>query len=185
MRTAVLILLFASCAPPPSSEGAPPTGGSEGSTESTRPAAPVPEAMRALVDTHNRRRAEHCAPPLAWSAELAQTAQRWAESLRDRGCAFEHSGNELGENLAGGTSGTLDGERVTEMWYREREHFDFRRGGFSMETGHFTQVVWVGTQRIGCGVAECDGLDLWVCNYDPAGNIADAYRENVRRSPCR
>lgn len=149
------------------------------------PAPSAPGAMRALLDAHNQRRAEHCAPPLAWSPELAATAQAWADSLRDRGCAFEHSQSNLGENLAAGTEGTLDGEAVTEMWYAEVRGFDFRRGGFSMETGHFTQVVWAATERVGCGIAQCNGMDVWVCNYDPPGNLEGAYRENVRPTSCR
>jgi pathogenesis-related protein 1 len=36
-------------------------------------------------------------------------------------------------------------------------------------------VVWRGSNEIGCGVSSCPlfgttGL-LWVCNYDPPGNI--------------
>jgi hypothetical protein len=37
------------------------------------------------------------------------------------------------------------------MWYGEIAKYDFRRGGFSMDTGHFTQVVWRSTTTIGCG----------------------------------
>lgn len=145
----------------------------------------APAEMREVLEAHNRRRAQHCAPPLAWSEVLAADAQGWADSLRDRGCAFEHSQSGLGENLAAGTEGMLDGEAVTEMWYREVAEFDFRRGGFAMETGHFTQLVWVGTEQIGCAVAQCDGLDLWVCNYDPPGNVEGRYRENVLPTSCR
>ena len=71
------------------------------------------------------------------------------------------------------------------MWYAEVRGFDFRRGGFSMETGHFTQVVWAATERVGCGVAQCNGMDVWVCNYDPPGNLEGAYRDNVRPTSCR
>lgn len=141
--------------------------------------------MQELLDAHNRRRAEHCAPPLAWSSELARHAQAWADSLRERGCAFEHSGGDYGENLAAGTSGTLGGEAVTEMWYGESARFDFRRGGFSMHTGHFTQLVWIASEHVGCGVTQCDGMDVWVCNYDPPGNVEGEYRENVRPTSCR
>src|SRR5262245_13478390 len=52
-----------------------------------------------LVDAHNRVRAKHCARPLAWSPKLAEVAQQWANSLRDRGCVFGHSGGDYGENL--------------------------------------------------------------------------------------
>src|SRR5262249_34342811 len=136
--------------------------------------APAPSGMPAsMLAEHNRHRGEHCAPPLAWSPELAAVAQRWAERLRDRGCAFAHSRGADGENLAGGTSGTLDPASVVAMWYGEVSSYDFRGGGFSMRTGHFTQLVWIGTKRVGCGVATCraERVDIWVCNYDPPGNV--------------
>ena len=48
--------------------------------------------------------------------------------------------------------------------------------GFSEATGHFTQLVWQGTQATGCGWTNCNGkngLDgiYLVCEYWPAGNI--------------
>jgi uncharacterized protein YkwD len=140
--------------------------------------------MAAILDAHNRARARHCAAPLAWSAPLAEAAQRWAMALRQRGCALEHSGGPYGENLAAGTSGTLDGEAVTAMWYDEVARYRFAPGGFSMQTGHFTQVVWRATRRIGCAVTACGGLDLWVCEYDPPGNVRGEFRDQVRPPGC-
>jgi hypothetical protein len=130
-----------------------------------------------ILDAHNRARAEHCADPLVWSPELAEAAQRWAEHLAARRCALAHSEDGLGENLAGGTG--LTGEQAVEMWMRERAHYRFASGGFSMATGHFTQVVWSGTSRVGCGSVECSSMVLWVCKYDPPGNVQGGYRENV------
>ena len=138
-----------------------------------------------LVDAHNRLRAKHCAKPLTWSPKLAQVAQQWANALRDKGCMFGHSGGDLGENLAAGTSGTLDADAVVRMWYDEVAHYRFPTGGFSAKTGHFTQVVWRGTARVGCGRSQCKGMDIWVCEYDPAGNWEGQYRENVLPTGCR
>jgi uncharacterized protein YkwD len=147
-------------------------------------AAPSGQAA-ALVAAHNRVRAKHCAPPLAWSNDLAAVAQKWADHLRDAGCAFEHSQTDYGENLAAGTDGTLDADAVVGMWYGEIDKYDFKRGGFSMETGHFTQVVWRATSRVGCGTSECKGMTIWVCNYDPAGNVEGEYKDNVRPRGCK
>jgi len=141
--------------------------------------------MAAIVDAHTRRRAEHCAPALQWSDALAHQAQAWVEHLRESGCQLEHSGGDTGENLAAGTEGTLSPEAVVEMWYGEVSQYDFDRGGFSMDTGHFTQLVWVGSTLIGCGVTSCDGLDVWACNYGPAGNVEGGYQANVLSTSCR
>lgn len=160
----------------PSSATAPPAGAT----------ATAPRTARdAWLAAHNRVRADHCAPPLDWSAELAASAQAWADHLRDAGCAFEHSRTRYGENLAAGTRGALDPASATAMWYAEVAQYDWKRGGFSMATGHFTQVVWVGTRRLGCGQSTCKGLDILVCQYDPPGNVERAYRENVRATGCR
>jgi hypothetical protein len=147
--------------------------------------APPRGDARAFVDAHNRVRAKHCASPLTWSAKLAQVAQNWANSLRDKGCAFGHSNGSYGENLAAGTSGTLDPEAVVAMWYDEVAHYKFPNGGFSMQTGHFTQVVWRRTAQVGCGRSQCKDMDIWVCEYDPPGNWEGQYRENVLPVGCR
>lgn len=163
--------------------------GDPGAGPTMEPVAAGPDAPRgdgaAWVDAHNRFRARHCAAALTWSAKLAEVAQRWANALRDRGCPLGHSGGKFGENLAAGTKGTLDPASVVKMWYDEIAQYRFPDGGFSMETGHFTQVVWRGTQRVGCGHSQCKGMDLYVCEYDPPGNWEGQYRDNVRPRGCR
>ena len=138
-----------------------------------------------LLAAHNRVRAKHCADPLTWSLKLADVAQKWANHLRDTGCTFGHSGGSYGENLAAGTIGVLDPEATVAMWYDEIKLYTFPNGGFSMKTGHFTQVVWRGTTQVGCGHSQCKGNDIWVCNYDPPGNWEGQYRENVLPAGCR
>jgi len=151
-----------------------------------QPTSKLPADVQTLLDSHNEMRAKHCAPPLTWSAKLTAYAQNWASSLRDRGCKFEHSrGNKFGENLAGATAGVLDGSGVTKMWYDEVKLYNFKSGGFSMETGHFTQLVWRGTTQVGCAKAACNGMELWVCEYDPPGNVETLYRANVLPTSCR
>jgi hypothetical protein len=54
-----------------------------------------------------------------------------------------------------------------------------------METGHFTQVVWRQTTQLGCGVSTCRGMDIWVCEYDPPGNVQGHYRQNVLPASCQ
>jgi uncharacterized protein YkwD len=150
------------------------------------PAVAGPSAeMKQLVEAHNRYRAEHCAPPLTWSADIARVAQGWADELNRRNCAFEHSRSKYGENLAGGSAGHLDADQIAAMWYQEIAQYDWNQPGFSMQTGHFTQVVWAGSKRLGCGVTTCGGMSIWVCNYDPPGNMQGAYRANVKPASCK
>jgi uncharacterized protein YkwD len=156
----------------------PPAAGSSGSTDG------VPVEMVSLLNAHNQVRAKHCAKPLAWSAELAAVAQKWADTLKANNCAFEHSQTQYGENLAGGTPGASDGAATTAMWYDEVAQYNFGKGGFSMDTGHFTQVVWQATERVGCAKVTCS-MDIWVCNYDPPGNYEGQFQANVKPAGCQ
>ena len=48
-------------------------------------------------------------------------------------------------------------------------------------TGHFTQVVWVASRKLGLGVARGNGKVVVVANYDPPGNLRGVFEENVSR----
>ncbi|MDX2088195.1 MAG: CAP family protein [Kofleriaceae bacterium] len=151
-----------------------------------KPAVSPSGPAEVIVDAHNRYREKHCAPPLTWSPKIAEVAQTWADSLKAKGCAFGHSNNnKYGENLAAGTTGALPPEAVVAMWYDEVAKYSFKKPGFSMETGHFTQVVWTTTTEVGCGMAQCKGMDIWVCNYAPPGNWEGRYKEHVLPTSCK
>ena len=54
-----------------------------------------------------------------------------------------------------------------------------------MSTGHFTQVVWKSTTKLGMGVAFGNGGRnvVVVAQYGPAGNMMGEFPQNVPR-PC-
>jgi hypothetical protein len=77
-------------------------------------------------------------------------------------------------------------------WGSEGQDYDFDDGGFSEETGHFTQLVWKETTSVGCGRVDCgDGdpsngeAEGWyvVCEYHPAGNVEGEYQREVQPGP--
>jgi uncharacterized protein YkwD len=177
-------------------DGPPPAGAAEEPPPGPDRADPPPpsgaakpddSAGPAILAAHNRYRARHCAPPLTWSGELVKESQRWAKNLAAHRCAFEHNPDpRYGENLAYfRPPGALSQEDVAEQWYREIDGYNFKKPGFSMEAGHFTQLVWVGTKRLGCASVECGGGELWVCNYDPPGNMQGDFDANVRQTGCK
>jgi uncharacterized protein YkwD len=190
-RAALASVIAAACAGPGT--------GAATSTETATAAAPAPapattppgrlgadDYREQVLALHNEFRANHCAPPLTWSKDLAKVAQAWADNLDARGCAFEHSRTNLGENLAAGSGQHLRPRTVVGMWYREVARYDFKRGTFAMDTGHFTQLVWVATERIGCGRRLCgNGVDIVVCNYDPPGNVEGRFKRNVLPTTCK
>jgi uncharacterized protein YkwD len=143
-----------------------------------------PEA-ETFITEHNRYRAKHCAKPLTWSPQLAAESQKWADTLKSKGCMFGHSGTKHGENLAAGTTGAVPPEEVVRMWYDEVKLYDFKKPtGFTMETGHFTQVVWTDTTQIGCGMVQCKGNDIWVCQYERPGNWEGQFKQKVLPTSC-
>jgi len=124
---------------------------------------------------HNELRAQHCVPALQWDAQIAAVAQAWANQ-----CVWQHSGNRsYGENLAMATSGYQSVGQMVQSWYDEISQYNFGTGQYSDQTGHFTQVVWRGSTKLGCGVASCNGNDLLVCNYAGPGNIQGQFQQNV------
>merc|ERR1719327_622481 len=68
----------------------------------------------------------------------------------------------------------------TDRWYSEIKDYDFSNPGFKPNVGHFTQVVWKSTTKLGCGTAS-DGPNVYVtCRYDPGGNMMGAFADNVQ-----
>ncbi|XP_033727152.1 Golgi-associated plant pathogenesis-related protein 1-like [Pecten maximus] len=131
-----------------------------------------------VLASHNKYRAKHGAEPLAQAKDLDDIAQKWAEHLVKNNI-FEHSDTKHGENLWGGGANAT-GKEVTEAHYSEIKHYNFATGGFSMETGHFTQVVWKGSKELGTGYARNNtGMSVVCCNYRPAGNVQGYFGTNV------
>jgi pathogenesis-related protein 1 len=174
-------------------------------TMDAAPAEPGAEVGRlaGFLAAHNAARARLVTdpplPPLRWSSEVALVAQAYADKLAS-GCldTLTHSDssmrNRWGENLAsygiqGGSGLEPNGsaQGTVELWESELSCYTF--GPFESGTnatctsaceryggcGHYTQLVWRTTERVGCGVADCrEGnwrKSYWVCNYDPTGNF--------------
>jgi pathogenesis-related protein 1 len=160
---------------------------------------PEPGRLAGITAAHNAVRARVNSttplPPLEWGADIYAVAQAYAEKLA-ASCSttLQHSSsqerNGWGENLAmvGGFGSAPAGsaQQAVDLWESELDCYTFgafqsgvnatcsnacsRYGG----CGHYTQLVWRKTRRVGCGVAECTSgstkRSYWVCNYDPPGN---------------
>ncbi|KAL7299648.1 hypothetical protein TKK_0007409 [Trichogramma kaykai] len=127
---------------------------------------------------------------LEWDEELAQTAQKWVSQ-----CIFQHDQCrdlprfQVGQNLAwrGNTSkqgfSQITAEILVKDWYDEVQYynrnsvhyFNSGNGAGGQQTGHYTQLVWAETNRIGCGaIRNYQGGDYeftLACNYGPSGNF--------------
>jgi hypothetical protein len=134
--------------------------------------------MVGFVESHNEIRSEYGLEPLVWDDALAQAAAEWIEVLSsERGCVPEHDlDSPLGENIAWNSGFESHACRVTEGWAQEVEDWDFDAQACTGSCGHWTQIVWATTERMGCAVTPCADdpeAELWMCTYDPPGNVSD------------
>eukprot|EP00095_Tigriopus_kingsejongensis_P010540 maker-scaffold349_size200065-snap-gene-1.26 protein:Tk10540 transcript:maker-scaffold349_size200065-snap-gene-1.26-mRNA-1 annotation:"hypothetical protein DAPPUDRAFT_96576" len=157
--------------------------------------------VRTLVDVHNQLRSglaqgqEGRGAPgpqpsasnmleMTWDEELAAVAQRWADQ-----CQFAHDAVrdvdrfKVGQNVYITTRSHDQPLAMTINegvmgWYDEVRDVDRQivdRYQFASATGHYTQLIWANTNRIGCGhVTYPSGRllkKLLICNYGPSGNF--------------
>jgi pathogenesis-related protein 1 len=131
---------------------------------------PTDQQINELLAEHNKYRAEVGVPPLVWSDAMAQEAYKWAKSLKKDRCGFYHSKNKFGENLWKGTTGYYSIIDVIGSWGGEKKDYNYAKNSCKGVCGHYTQMVWKNTTEVGCAAIECNGMTLWVCNYNPPGN---------------
>ncbi|CAI7784683.1 unnamed protein product [Closterium sp. NIES-53] len=127
------------------------------------------------LDPHNAARAAVGAVPIEWDDAVAERAQAWADTLRDDyNCGLEHGGMGEGEgqNLSGaGPAGWAWNSDAVQWWVGEGKSYNRISGDWG-SCGHYSQVVWNDSRKVGCGKASCGGDgDVWACNYYPAGNF--------------
>lgn len=124
------------------------------------------------VRAHNEARQAVGVGPIQWDNRVAAFAQSYADRLRGN-CNLIHSGGAYGENLAG-SSGDLSGIRAVNLWVNEKANYNYPSNTCNGVCGHYTQVVWRNSVRLGCGKARCNnGGTIISCNYDPPGNYAN------------
>ncbi|XP_032893890.1 GLIPR1-like protein 1 [Amblyraja radiata] len=127
---------------------------------------------------------------MTWDEALAKSAKAWSKK-----CTFKHNSNlnkngvvhptfyPVGENLYA-TTGSFNTKDAIKAWNSEVTNYDFDTNTCKKYSvcGHYTQVVWENTYKVGCAVTSCpngiksSGLKgsavVFVCNYAPAGNYA-------------
>ena len=139
------------------------------------------ERAQTILDGHNCHRARYNVQPLQWDWNLAQQAQQHAAK-----CNWGHSAASdrpgQGENLASGC-----GQDASAVGWFNEEH-DWSCGmpigqdcAPGRVCGHWTQVLWDKTTKVGCAVVDC-GCSMGsfpnppgkylVCRYSPAGNYS-------------
>ncbi|XP_069569287.1 GLIPR1-like protein 1 [Brachyistius frenatus] len=156
------------------------------------------------VQEHNRARS--AVSPTAsnmlsmtWDEGLAITARAWA-----RKCVFEHNIHlkdvrrvhptfpSVGENIWAGSQ-AFSATAAIELWVNEEQNYNYRKNACTHACGHYTQVVWASSYKVGCAVQLCkDGVSglgtsemaIFVCNYATAGNMNGAQPYESAGAAC-
>lgn len=155
--------------------------GTAGAATKQAPAQPAGPAGRkedgvlaGITAAHNQVRAGVGQAPLAWDEAIGGFAQEWADHLAANSCQLAHrpaATQKYGENVYW-SSGQSNAAGVVASWAAEEADYNPATNACSGVCGHYTQIVWSATTALGCGQATCPGGGrIWVCNYDPRGNV--------------
>merc|ERR1712176_596945 len=167
---------------------------------------------KAMQDAHNRKRitvasGQESGQPsasnmnaLRWDDDASSYATWWAGT-----CPSGHSPKPrphgYGENIATyiGIAYEDIGQKwldAVDYWYSEVAQFDpgnIDPFVYDYDAGHYTQVVWATTTKVGCGYAfytNDNGANEMkiVCSYSPGGNMvgpgSSMYHEGDACSEC-
>jgi pathogenesis-related protein 1 len=189
MRIALALLLVAGCGAGDITTGDDTTGDDaptiDGGGDDVPDATPAnePAGLMGTTSAHNAIRAGVGVGPLTWDPALAVIAQGWADQCVDQDAPIgliDHNDNRsdtypeyVGENVYG-SGGSASGTDATALWASEESDYDYATNTCSGICGHYTQIVWRDTTKIGCGISSCPGLTYGnsvVCNYAPGGNV--------------
>lgn len=124
--------------------------------------------------------------PLSWDSDLEESAQQYANQ-----CNWAHSNPagfravpwDYSENLwVTSAYGVDDMTLAIDSWAAENIYYNHNTNECEdgQQCGHYTQIVWEGTRRVGCAISECNNVNnigwgggtLVVCQYYPPGNNA-------------
>ncbi|VDM43982.1 unnamed protein product [Toxocara canis] len=121
---------------------------------------------------------------LIYDCDLERQSQEWANR-----CKYGHSPDDLrnaGENIWATYASyplTIDQQSMlgaTKYWWNELMKYgiidqSYKYSNAMFSIGHWTQMAWGNTTRVGCGVADCPGMlgtytTYVVCQYRAPGN---------------
>ncbi|VVA34676.1 PREDICTED: pathogenesis-related [Prunus dulcis] len=110
-------------------------------------------------------------PPLTWDPNVAAHVQRYPDS-RIGDYNLVHSSGPYGENIAM-RSRDLSVTAAVNMFVSKKSSYHYNSNSCApgKVCGHYTQVVWRNSVRLGCAKARCNNGGTFIgCNYDPPGN---------------
>jgi pathogenesis-related protein 1 len=137
-----------------------------------------------MMAIHNDLRRQKGLPPLAWSDDLAASAQAWAEyllvnNLWGHSPASQRRRGTVGENLhqrqASPGMSYATPRQALAGWLNEQNFYDYSTNSCApgRQCGHYLQMVWSDTREVGCAMARTADArrEVWACQYYPGGIV--------------
>jgi uncharacterized protein YkwD len=148
----------------------------------------------AFVAAHNAARSrtdldpppDPALPPVSWDAMLADAAYNYLSLCEVEGDLVAHNDDRtkdyaalggsdyVGENIYASSGTSVEPSDAIDSWMSEQSEYDYADGDFS-KAGHYTQVVWRSSVRIGCAIVNCPNArysNTVLCDYAPGGNLS-------------
>ncbi|KAK6744005.1 hypothetical protein RB195_010981 [Necator americanus] len=131
------------------------------------------------------------APKAAKMLKMVYDCSIEASALRHaQKCISEHSNKKdrpgLGENIYTTTALNFDkvkaASQASQLWWGELKKFGVGPSNIlttelwnrkNTQIGHYSQMAWETSYRLGCAISHCPKFTLGVCQYGPGGNILD------------
>ncbi|CAO2651764.1 Nn.00g000470.m01.CDS01 [Neocucurbitaria sp. VM-36] len=132
--------------------------------------------ISAVMRAHWYWRRLHCAQDLVWDESLANAARSDIEE-----CTHEPKHHRSGSNLSSVKPAPASYDEWVEFartashgWHEEETKYPYDNPHFDAAWGHFSQMVWRNTTRIGCALGHCSDDVLYpgrfYCYYEFFGN---------------
>ncbi len=125
-------------------------------------------------------------PPVTWDYTLADVAYNYLSKCPGGNVTLApHNANRttdyaalggtdyVGENIYATTAATVTPADAVNSWMSEASAYDYTTNNITA-AGHYTQVVWRASVRIGCAIVNCSNYqypNTILCDYAPGGNI--------------
>jgi pathogenesis-related protein 1 len=175
---------------------APATGGATSGTGGTTSGHTNP-LSQALIDefvtAHNNARSgpltptpSPALPPVTWDYTLADVAYNYLSQCPGGTTSLApHNANRttdyaalggtvyVGENIYASSGSSATPTAAVALWMTEAANYNYATNTGS--AGHYTQVVWRTSVRIGCAIVNCPNYqypNTILCDYAPGGNIS-------------
>lgn len=129
--------------------------------------------IKQFLGPHNAVRSALGMKPLIWDGGVARYAE-WYANQRRYDCELKHSNGPYGENIFWGSGNEWTPSEAVTAWVSEKTWYNYWSNscGSGQQCGHYTQIVWRSTRKLGCARVVCfGGRGVFItCNYDPPGN---------------